>query len=168
MPELKKINCSWTKFDVVQIIQIAAEGKLKQVYDSREGINSSVLKSFVGVNSLDDDFPDYWNQVKNYPKQLRIFALMSAIFTHEKNIKDFANKFTDGKMRGVLIVAQGNKQSTNLRRGLIVSGASLQNYEKAKKVPYDLSALYEEGKVGLLFNKLLEQRILKIGHSLEH
>ncbi|WP_299671388.1 DGQHR domain-containing protein [uncultured Polaribacter sp.] len=167
MPELKKINCSWTKFDVVQVIKIAAEDKLKQIYESKEDINASVLKSFVGVDSLEDEFPEYWIKMKNYPKQLRIFALMSAIFTHEKNIKDFANKFTDGKMRGVLIVVPGNKQSTNLRRGLIVSGASLQNYEKAKEVPYDLSALFEEGEVGLLFRKLLEQRILKIGHTFE-
>ena len=167
MPELKKINCSWTKFDVVQVIKIAAEGKLKQVFESQEGINASVLKAFVGVDSLEEEFPTYWIKMKDYPKQLRIFALMSAIFTHEKNIKDFANKFADGKMRGVLSVAKGNKQSTNLRRGLIVSGASLQNYEKAKEVPYDLSALYEKGEVGILFSELLKQRILKIGHSFE-
>jgi len=167
MPDLKNINSSWTKFDIVQVIQIAAEGKLKQLYESKEGINSSIIKSFVGVNRLEDDFPHYWDEMKNFPKQLRIFALMSAIFTHEKNIKDFANKFSDGKMRGVLTVAKGNKQSTNLRRGLIVSGVSLKNYEKEREVPYDLSAFYEEGKVGLLFKELLKQRILKIGHSPE-
>lgn len=167
MPELKKINSSWTKFDIVQVIQIAAEGRLKEVYDSREGINAGVLKSFVGVENLEQEFPSYWVEMKKYPKQLRLFALMSAIFTHEKNIKDFANKFSDKKMRGVLIVSKGSKQGTNLRRGLIVSGASLTNFEKSKKVPYDLSALYEDGEVGKLFKQLLEQRILKIGHTNE-
>lgn len=167
MPELKKINSSWTKFDIVQAIEVAAEGKLEQVYKSQEGINSGVLRSFVGVNSLDDEFPEYWRTAKKYPKQLRLFALLSAIFTHEKNIKDFANKFSDGKMRGVLTVPPGSKQGTNLRRCLIVSGAALLNYQKAKEVPYDLTALYEEGSVGLLFKEVLKQRILKIGHTLE-
>ncbi len=165
MPDLKNINSSWTKFDIVKAIEITTEGKLEGIYKSKEGIDSGVLRSFVGVNSFDDEFPEYWRKIKRYPKQLRLFALLSAIFTHERNINDFASKFSDGKMRGVLSVASGSKQSTNLRRCLIVSGAALKNYEKAKEVPYDLTALYEEGEVGMLFKDLLEQRILKIGHS---
>lgn len=168
MPDLKNINSSWTKFDIVKAIEITADGKLETVYNNNEGIiNTGVLRSFVGVNSLDNEFPEYWREIKKHPKQLRLFALLSAIFTHEKNIKDFAGKFSDGKMRGVLTVAQGSKQGTNLRRCLIVSGAALQNYQKAKNVSYDLTALYEEGEVGVLFKEVLKQRIVKIGHSPE-
>ena len=166
MPELKRINSSWTKFDVVQVIEITAEGKLEKVYGSQSGIDIPILRSFVGVNSINDPLPSYWKEVKKYPKQLRLFSLLATLFTHEKNIKDFANKFSDGKMRGVLTVPSG-KHGTNLRRCLIVSGASLQNYKTEKEVPYDLSALYEEGSMGILFQEVLKQRLLKIGHDSE-
>jgi len=166
MPELKRINSSWTKFDVVKVIEITSEGRLEKVYESQSGIDIPVLRSFVGVNNINDPFPYYWKEVKKYPKQLRLFALLATIFTHEKNIKDFANKFSDGKMRGVLTVPSG-KYGTNLRRCLISSGASLKNYQTEKIVPYDLSALYEEGAVGVLFQEVLKQRLIKIGHEAE-
>jgi DGQHR domain-containing protein len=164
MPDLKKINSSWTKFDVVQVIEITADGKLSEVYNSRSGIDLPILKSFVGVNSLEEPLPNYWDRIRKYPKQLRLFALMATIFTHEKNIKDFANKYSEKNMRGVLVVPPG-KHGTNLRRCLFISGATLQNYKKEKQVPYDLSALYEEGEVGTLFKEVLMQRLVKIGHK---
>lgn len=166
MPELKRINSSWTKFDVVQVIEITALGKLNEVYQTHSGIDLPILKSFVGVNNLDEPLPDYWTSIKKYPKQLRLFALFATIFTHEKNIKNFSEKYSKGNMKGVQIVSDG-KHGTNLRRALITSGASLQNYSHQEKVPYDFSAIFEEGDVGSLFKNVLKQRLIKIGHSIE-
>lgn len=165
-PDLKRINSSWTKFDVVQVIELAAEGKLEQVYASKAGIDLPILKGFLGVQNLDDPYPEYWREIKKYPKQLRLFSLLATIFTHDQNIRNFIDNYAKGNMRGVQLVT-GGKQGTNLRRALIVSGAALKNYSNEKEVPYDLSALFEEGKVGSLFSNVLKQRLIKIGHKPE-
>ncbi|MAE84397.1 MAG: hypothetical protein CMB80_16770 [Flammeovirgaceae bacterium] len=165
-PDLKKLNSSWTKFDVVQVIELAAEGRLEQAYESKAGIDLPVLRGFLGIHSFDEPFPDYWREIKKFPKQLRLFALLATIFTHDQNIRNFADSFAKGNMRGVQIV-KGGKQGTNLRRALIISGAALKNYQNEKEVPYDLSALFEEGKVGRLFCHVLKQRLIKIGHESE-
>lgn len=123
-PDLKKLNSSWTKFDVVKVIELAAIDKLEHAYENQVGIDLPILKGFLGVKSFDEPFPEYWREIKKYPKQLRLFALAATIFTHDQNIRNFADSFSKGNMGGVQVVT-GGKHGTNLRRALITSGAML-------------------------------------------
>jgi hypothetical protein len=163
---LKKLKTSWTKFDAVQVISIVANQEIQDYLARKKRIDLPILKSFLGVQNLSDPLPDLWNQIQKHPKQLKLFALIAAIFTHHSIINLFAEKYAKGKMRGLLKV-EGGKQGTNLRRALIEAGAASKEYEKKGEVPYDLSPLYANGEVGKLFKHLLTERLTRVGHTVE-
>jgi DGQHR domain-containing protein len=161
-PDITQLRTSWTKFDSVQVIDVVTSVEEINLYKNKvKSIDEPILRSFLGVDSLSQPTPDYWIEIQNYPNQKRLFALLAAIFTHYQNIKDFA-EYSTGDMKGVFLMKSG-KQYTNLRSALVEAGAAQNSYRRKEEVPYDLTPLYEEGKVGQLFKKVLEQRLYKIG-----
>lgn len=161
--DFSKQRTSWTKYDIVQVMEVIDSIQTLQAFKSgRAVINEAILKSFLGITSLDDPIPQYWFDIQNHPKEKKIFALFAALFTHGGVIKEFAEKYSKGNMRGVFIVEQG-KQYTNIRSGLIESGVAKSIYRRTKEVPYDFSPIFENSVVGTLFKNLLFERLSRFG-----
>lgn len=159
---LKKLKASWTKYDSVKVINILADKEINEYLSGKKKIAPGNLKGFLGIKSLNNPLPNYWDDINKHPRQLKLFALLAAIFTHHSVIKSFADKYSKGKMKGVFITEDG-KVGTNLRSALVESGAASKEYRRQKAVPYDLSALYENGEVGKLFKQLLMDRLRIVG-----
>ena len=157
--DLKKLKSSWTKYDVVKLIDIVAENKLKEYINDGKTIDKPVLKGFLGIKELSDELPSFWSEIQNYPKQIRLFSLIAAISMHYTLLKLLAQFALKGTMTGVYkYIEKDIKVSTNLRSALVISGAALQNYRREKKVPYTFASLFENGEVGLLVRKLFINR----------
>lgn len=162
---LNKLKTSWTKYSSVQVIEILVNKEVSTYLNGEKNFETSVLRSFLGIQKTTDPIPFYWEEIHKYPRQLRLFALMATIFTHHSNIKKFASTYAKGKMKGLFIAEPNNKVSTNIRSALIESGASSKEYRNQKEVPYDLSPLFEEGEVGKLFKNVLLERLIRIGYD---
>lgn len=165
MPDIKNLKTSWTKYDSVQVIEIIGENDLDSYLSEKKTIDLPVLKSYLGVNNVNDPLPEYWIEIQKHSKQKRLFALVAGIFTHYKNIELFALKFSTENMRGIFNIGDADKHMTNLRSALVVSGAARNSFRKKSEVPYDLSTLYEEDEVGHLVKQLLVERLSRIGYT---
>lgn len=155
---LSSLKTSWTKYDIVQVMAcVESIEKMQSFKNGEVVINEAILKTFLNIRKLSDVVPHYWSSIQNFPKQKNLFALLSLIFTHYDVIKIFCDnaKLNRG---GILQMQGGNKMYTNLRSALVESGAALSNYRRSEEVPYDLSLLYKNGKVGKLFKDLLIDR----------
>lgn len=162
--DITKLKSSWTKYDAVKMINIASSGieEIQKYISGKKGIDEPSLRNFLGIESLTDPIPEFWTKIQDYPMQKRLFALLAAIFTHNENIDLFANNYSrEGKMGGVFTISEG-KQFTNLRSALVESGAAPNSSRRKDVVDFDISQLFENGDVGILFRELLENRLRKI------
>jgi hypothetical protein len=162
-----KLKASWTKYDAVKVIELISEGKLKANLDEQDGIDKPVLRAFLGISSLQDPIPHFWEEIKRHPKQIKQFALIAALTTHISLIKKFAEKYSQSGQMGGTFVMESGKEYTNIRSALVISGASLENYRRAHEVPYNFYALFENGEVGILMKYLLIERLNRIGYNLD-
>lgn len=163
--DLSKLKSSWTKYDIVQVMEaIDSIETLNAFMNKKAKIDEPVLRSFLGVASLQDELPDYWIKIQNHPSEKKIFGFFSVLFTHIDIIKLFATKYSTGDMKGVFVVEPG-KQFTNIRSALIESGSAQPIYRRTKEVPFDFSPIYRNGSVGKLFKQLLADRISRFSSA---
>ena len=162
---ISKLKTSWTKYDCVRVIEIIGDNKLSSYLNGVEGIDPPVLKSYLGINSFEDEIPKYWINIQGFPRQKRLFALAAGIFNHHVNISMFADNFSTKNMLGKFEIGDGGKHMTNLRSALVVSGAAKNSFRRKTEVPYDISNLFEEGEVGVYFKQLLWERLTRVGYS---
>lgn len=157
--DLTKLKTSWTKYDIVQVLDVVYSVDTIQKYMKGEAaINERILKSFLGVKTLKDPIPSYWIEIQKYSdKEKKLFALAALLFTHYEIIDQFANNFSTGNMKGVAIITS-EKASTNLRSALVNSGATDPSNRRQKEVPYDLTPLITNYNIGPLFKQVLIQR----------
>ena len=166
--DFKKLSSSWTKYDIVKLINIAAENDLQEFISKKNTIYDSVLKSFIGINELTDAIPVYWEEIRKHLKQIRLFSLIAGITTHHEIIKMMSKFAEEGKMSGKFVYETKNdKKYTNLRSALVISGAALQNYRREATVPYNFKTLFENEQVGLLIKSLFINRLGVAGYSEE-
>ncbi|WP_159038461.1 AAA family ATPase [Brumimicrobium mesophilum] len=125
-------------------------------------IDEPILRSFLGINKLSDPLPEYWLEIQNHQSEKDLFSMFCLIFTHGEVIRNFANKYSKGNMKGVFTIDDGGKQYTNLRSALIESGASAPYLRRAHKVPYDFTPIFQNLEVGKLFKQVLIERITRI------
>lgn len=163
---IRKLNSSWTKYDIVKLVDIDSFDDLQEYISGVESIDSPVLRSFLGVKKLTDPLPSFWEQISKYPQFLKLFALIAAITTHHSTLTRMSRFADKGNMKGTYIYEKG-KEFTNLRSALVVSGAALQKDRRSEKVPYSFSSLFESGEMGKIVKSLLENRLLKAGYSKE-
>lgn len=163
--DITRLKASWTKYDIVKLIDIVADNDLSSCINGTRGINAAVLKAFLGVINLSDELPSFWLEIQKHPKHSRLFALVAAITSHYKILKLMSGFAKRGGMSGTYSYKHGDKMSTNLRSALVVSGASLQNYRRESEVPYTFVKLFECGDVGLLAKDLFINRLVKIGYD---
>ncbi len=156
---INKLKTSWTKYDIVQVLDVVYSVDTIQNYmKGGAAINEPILKSFLGVNTLNDPIPAYWIEIQKYSdKEKKLFALAALLFTHYEVIHQFANSFSIGNMKGVAIISS-DKASTNLRSALVNSGATDPSNRRHKEVPYDFTPLLTNYSIGPLFKQVLLQR----------
>lgn len=160
--DLSKLKTSWTKFDIVQVMEIVYNKETLFKFKNKEAnIDEPILRSFLGIKKLSDPLPEYWLQIQNHPNEKSLFSLFCLIFTHGEVVKDFCTKYSKGNMKGVFVIDAG-KQYTNLRSALIESGASAPFLRRADKVPYDFTPIFQNLEVGRLFKQVLIERITRI------
>lgn len=158
-----KLKTSWTKYDIVRVMEVIFNKETLRKYLNKEAqIDEPILRSFLGINSLQDPIPSYWLEIQNHPNEKNLFALFAVIFTHYEVIEKFAKEYTTGNMKGVYIMDEG-KQFTNLRSALIESGAAAPFLRRSEKVPYDFTPIFQNLEVGRLFRQVLEERIHRVG-----
>ena len=162
--DIKKLITSWTKFEIVQVLDVVYSVDTIQQYMNREAsINEPIFKSFLGIRTLDDPIPSYWVDIQKYSdKEKKLFALAALLFTHHNVIDQFANSFSKGNMKGVAVI-NGDKASTNLRSALVVSGATDPSNRRKKEVPYDFTPLITNYNIGPLFKRVILQRFAVCG-----
>ncbi|HEY5589037.1 MAG TPA: AAA family ATPase [Candidatus Paceibacterota bacterium] len=161
--DYKKMATSWTKFDIVQALDVVYSVETIQRFKNKEAnIDEPILKSFLGIKSLQDPIPDYWIEIQKYPNEKKIFALLALIFTHGSVVEDFATIYSKGNMKGVFVLSEQNKQLTNIRSALIVSEASEPIYRRQKYVPYDFSVAIYNPNVGQLFKRVIQERLSRL------
>jgi hypothetical protein len=166
-PAISQLLSSWTKYDAVKVIEITMAGNLQEAIEDKTWIDPPIFRHYLGVDNLEDPIPAFWEEIQKYPKQIGLFALMAAIFTHHELIGWFAHDFSRGNMGGLFIMREGDKRFTNLRSALVVSKAADAIFRRKQEVPYDLSPLFESGEVGLLAKELLVNRMETMGYSTE-
>ncbi|QEM12953.1 AAA family ATPase [Mucilaginibacter rubeus] len=160
--DFTKLKTSWTKYDIVQVMDvISSEDRIDRYLKRKIIIDIPILRSFLGIKSLTEPVPTYWSEIQNYPEEKRLFALLAVIFTHGEIVKWFAEKFSTGFMQGICIVS-GGKLFTNIRSALVESGAAKSIYRRAEEVPYDFTPIYKNGEVGKLFKQVLIERLSRV------
>ena len=159
--DYKKVQkTSWTKYDIVHALDVIYSIESIEQYKSKSvSINEPILRSFLGVSSLNDPIPDCWIKIQKYPKEKKLFAFLALMFTHGGIVDDFAEKYSKKNMKGVFIVETSDKQLTNIRSVLVESGASEPMYRKQSRVPYDCSSLLYNTEIGKLFKDILYERL---------
>lgn len=156
------LKTSWTKYDIVQVMEVIYNIQTIEKFKNKEaGIDEPILRSFLGIKSLDDPIPDYWIQIQNYPNEKSLFALFATIFTHGEIVNEFASKYASENMKGVFKIEPG-KQYTNIRSALIESGAAEPIYRRTPEVPYDFTPIFQKPEVGKLFKQVLLERISRL------
>lgn len=158
--DLSKLKTSWTKYDIVQVLDVVYSiDTIKKYLKGEASINEPILKSFLGINSLSDPIPSYWIDIQKYSdKEKKLFALAALLFTHYEVMYQFAHSYSKGNMKGMAIITK-DKASTNLRSALVSSGASDPSNRRQSEVPYDFTPLISNYNIGPLFKQVLLQRI---------
>ena len=156
---LSKLKTSWTKFDIVQVLDVVYSVDTIQKYlKGEKSINEPILKTFLGINSLNDPIPSYWIDIQRFKDQEKnLFAMAALLFTHIDIVYLFSKSYSQGNMKGVAVITS-HKSSTNLRSALIKSGAAQKIFQRKTEVPYDFTPLLMNHHIGPLFKKVLLQR----------
>lgn len=163
--DFTRLKTSWTKYDIVQVMEVIYSVDTIETFKRKEvDIDEPILRSFLGIKSLNDPTPDYWVEIQKFPREKNLFALFAILFTHGEVVKEFADKYSTGDMKGIFKMEPG-KQHTNIRSALIESRASAPEYRRKEEVPYDFSPILQNPKVGKLFKKLLLEKITRVTRS---
>ena len=160
--DFSRIRTSWTKYDIVQVMEVISSIQTIEKFKNKEAIiDEPILRSFLGIKSLKDPIPQYWIEIQSYPKEKKLFALFAVLFTHGEILEEFASKYSQGNMKGIFRV-EGGKPYTNIRSALVEAGASEPIYRRTDEVPYDFSPIYQNPAVGKLFKQVILERISRL------
>lgn len=163
--DFSKLKTSWTKFDIVQVLDVVHSVDTIEKYKNQEAdIDEPILRSFLGIKTLEDPIPEYWVEIQKYPNEKKIFSLLALVFTHGGIVDEFAKKYSSGDMKGTFILEEG-KQYTNIRSALIESGAAQPIYRRKEEVPYDISIVLYNPEIGQLFKKVLMERFSRLTNA---
>lgn len=163
--DFTQVAVSWTKYDVVHVLDTVESWETMQSYYSKEiPMDSSVLRAFVGVNDLSEPIPAFWKDLFQYDLRIRkAFAFFLMLFSHYKIASCFANRFLQGPFTGKFVlglgIELGSKEQTNIRSLLVESGLSSARYRRSRVVPFDGSILLNEIETGPVFKLALENYI---------
>lgn len=162
-----KTSPSWTKYDIVRTLDVVYSEKSIQDYMSGKAkINHVILCSFLGIRSLEDSIPYYWIEIQKYPEEKKIFALLAAILMHNDIIQLFVTKYAKKNMQGEFYIDENNgsnKMQTNIRSLLVESEVTPPtNRRKKSGVHYDLSRIFYNPRIGLLFKDVLLERMSRV------
>ena len=162
MINLSALTTSWTKYDIVQVLDVLYDQDTFSRYISGDAeINKAVLRAFIGINSFKEPVPEFWYEIFKFPKEKGLFGMFALIFTHHEIISKFADVYSTGEMKGIYTY-EPDKKFTNIRSALVESGAADRYLRRSQKVPYDFSPIFSNLKVGKLFKSLIWNRLSRI------
>jgi len=157
-----KLKTSWTKYDIVRALDVVySVDTIRKFLNKEAVIDEPILRSFLGMRSINDSIPAYWVEIQKYPSEKKIFSLLALIFTHGEIVQEFANKYSTNNMKGVFKMEKG-KQYTNIRSALVESGATEPFYRRQERVPYDISIVFYNPAIGPLFKAVLLERFARL------
>lgn len=160
--DFSRLKTSWTKYDIVQALDVVYSVETIQKFLNKEaGIDEPILRSFLGIKSLNDPIPHYWIEIQKYPSEKKIFSLLALIFTHGEIVQKFADKYSTDNMKGVFKMEDG-KQYTNIRSALVESGAAEPFYRRQERVPYNISIIFYNPAIGPLFKEIILERFSRL------
>lgn len=163
--DFSRLKTSWTKYDIVRVMEVIYSVETIKKFKNKEaGIDEPILRSFLGIKSIQDPIPDYWIQIQSFPKEKKLFALFATIFTHWEVVNAFAEYYCTGDMKGMFEM-EGGKQFTNIRSALVESGAAEPIYRRTQKVPFDFTPIFKNSEVGMLFKNVLVERVSRVTRS---
>lgn len=155
--DFSKVKMSWTKFDVVHLVDLVSSYEIFKMYYSKKAkIDEPILRGFVGVNTLSDPIPDFWNIVFTLTDHERKqFAFFWALFSSYEVASSFANKYIEGPLRGHFEVEK-NKVSTNLRSLLVECSVASPSARRQSSFEFDGSSLLNSAEAGHAFKMALD------------
>lgn len=167
-PNLHKLKTSWTKYSIVQVLNVIRSDESLDAFQNGETrVDSAILKTFIGITSDKEAFPAFWRTLQEYPIDVKmIFGMMGLILTHYEIINDFAKKYASGNddMKGAFFRDDPtSKKQTNIRSALVESGAASAAYRRQENVPYDFSPVFLNKELGPLFKELIITRFIFCG-----
>ena len=158
--DFSKLKTSWTKYDIVQVMEVIHSVDTIEKFKRKEaGIDEPILRSFLGIKSLEDPTPSYWIEIQRYPNEKKLFAFFALLFTHGGVVNDFAEKYSSGEMKGMFVVEDKHKQYTNIRSALVESGAADPSFRRKDKVPYEFSTIFQNSEVGKIGRASCRERV---------
>ncbi len=151
-----KVSVSWTKFDIVRVLDLVDNREVMMSYYNRESpMDPSVLRSALLLKNDGDPLPAFWDEVMSWDIRIRrYFMFFLILFSNANEAQSFSSSF-EGAFRGSFLVEKKNKVHTNLRSLLIESGLSSLALRRAQTVPFDGSILLNEVEVGPVFREAL-------------
>ena len=160
--DFMKVRTSWTKYDIVRVMEIVYDvDTIRKAIQGVIKIDKPILKSFLGMRTLESPIPKYWYQIQYFPLEKDLFALLCVIFTHGSVVSEFAEMYSTQNMKGKFRIKNG-KRYTNIRSALVESGAAKPFHRKSEVVPYDLRPILSNHHVGPIFKNVLIERISRI------
>lgn len=159
-----KVAVSWTKYDVVHVLDLLeSRDSMQSYYLQEQPIDSNVLKAFLGIKDFSEPIPQFWNELFEYDLRIRkAFAFFLMTFSHYRVAKAFADYFIQSSFSGEYYIGNdllGEKEQTNIRSLLVESGLASAKYRRSKVVPFDGLILLNETSTGPVFRAALENYI---------
>ena len=163
--DFKHVTVSWTKYDVVHVLDVVENWESMQAYYAQDiPIDPSVLRAFIGIRDFSEPIPEFWSELFRYDLRIRnAFAFFLMLFSHHEIAMSFAKYYMNGPFKGVFQMGNelGSKVQTNIRSLLVESGLSLARYRRSNKIPFDGTILFNEKGTGPIFKKALENYFRK-------
>lgn len=161
--DFSKVKVSWTKYDVVHLVDLVANFDIFKKYYSKQAIiDEPILRSFACVRSLSENIPAFWNDFfLMHDDERKQFACFWALFTSYDIATSFAQNYMTGPLKGKFEVVGKNKVYTNLRSLFVESLVAPASSRREKIVEFDCSSLLNSPEAGRTFKKALDTYLRK-------
>ena len=90
--DFSKVKTSWTKFDIVQVLDaVYSKESIQKFVTGDISIDKPILRSFLGIKTLQEPIPSYWYEIQKYPKEKICTTCIN--FHSWRNCKRICRKF---------------------------------------------------------------------------
>jgi hypothetical protein len=164
---LSKWKTSRTKyFDFNGLVNVIKNRNLDDVLNGAIplSMDEAQLKKVLGIVDSSNNYPNYWNEIADYPDYISLFTLVATIFSHYNNIL-ILSKDSNVSMKGSFSRNEFSNEKifTNLRRYFIDAGAVHHMYNSEDNIHYDFSKIFSSGKIGILVSQMFKVILNYIG-----
>lgn len=153
----KILNTQLSKNEVLRVFDIIEKNSNITEFVKKKLVSENFLKKFFCTENL-TQIPAYWKDIQKYPNEKGLFALFSLLFLNINVLRKFSSIYSYKKNGGVYEY-DNSKQGDVIRKALVSSGAAESYDSESKSFAYDFSVALYNTQVGVLFRKLLVDRL---------